>query len=84
LEELEAAMKFITGFCKSAAASAGFWHDPKALDKAGLGLLAAAPAAHLYNSATGRKSGSKEEAALGAGELGGLGMLYRSVQKAKH
>ena len=71
-------MKFVKGFSKIAAG--GF--KSSTLDKAGLGLLAAAPAVHTYNTLTGRKSGKKEEVALGAGELGGLGMLYRAVQKA--
>lgn len=55
------------------------WQDAPALDKAGLGLLAVAPAVHTYKAV---KNKDKGEAALGASELGGLGLLYRSVNKA--
>lgn len=69
-------MNFVKGFRKTAS---GF--KPATLDKAGLGMLAVAPAAHMYKAI---KNKDKGEAALGATELGGLGLLYRAVQKAKH
>lgn len=55
------------------------WNDAPALDKAGLGLLAVAPGVHTYKAV---KEKDPKEAALGASELGGLGLLYRSVKKA--
>jgi len=69
---------FIESFEKVAGIKE-MWHSAPTLDKAGLGLLAAAPA---YHTAKAIKKGDKKEAALGASELGGLGLLYRSVQKA--
>lgn len=69
---------FKTGFNKVAKK---FWEDPAKLDKAGLGLLAAAPAYHVAKAVKEKDSG---EAAMGATELGGLGLLYRAVNKAKH
>jgi hypothetical protein len=66
-------MKFIKSFEKTAAMSSS------ALDKAGLGALAIAPAVHTYKAI---KNKDKGEAALGATEVGGLGLLYRAVQKA--
>ena len=66
--------KFVKGFVKSAA---GF--KPETLDKAGLGMLALAPAYHTYKAIKNKEKG---EAALGASEVGGLGLLYRAVQKA--
>ena len=71
---------FIESFSKTAGA-ASFLNDSKALDKAGLGMLMAAPAYHAYKAV---KDKDKTEAALGASELGGLGLLYRAVNKAKH
>lgn len=71
-------MSFKKGFSKVAAK---FWQDPKKLDKAGLGLLMAAPAVH---AAKAIKEKDPAQAAMGATELGGLGLLYRAVNKAKH
>jgi hypothetical protein len=52
---------------------------PEHYDKAGLALLAAAPAYHTVKAVKENKPG---EAALGASELGGLGLLYHAVRKA--
>lgn len=49
------------------------------LDRAGLGLLAVAPAYHAYKAV---KDKDKTQAAMGATELGGLGLLYKAVGKA--
>ena len=68
---------FIKGFEKKA-----FEIPHHALDQAGLGVLAVAPALHAYNAATGRKPGKKEEIATGLGEVGGLAMLSRAAYKA--
>lgn len=67
-------MKFIAGFEKVAKGL-----KPQTLDKAGLGLLAAAPAYHAVKAV---KEKNKTEAALSGAEVGGLGLLYRAVQKA--
>lgn len=67
---------FVAGF--KTAAAAGFWHDPKKLEYAGLGALAAFPASDIYK---GIKNKDKGEAARGAAEVGGLGLLARAVQK---
>lgn len=66
-------MKFTQSFIKTAGI------NPATLDKAGLGALAIAPAVHTYKAI---KKKDKGEAALGASELGGLGLLYKAVQKA--
>lgn len=55
------------------------WNEAPTLDKAGLGLLAVAPGVHTYKAVKEKDPG---QAALGASELGGLGLLYRSVKKA--
>lgn len=75
------------GIMKSAAA-AGFWHDPKKLDLAGLGVLGLAPAYHGIRAVKDLKSKDKTERshavgdiAAGATELGGLGLLARAVRK---
>ena len=78
---------FVEGFNKVAgtAATAGkLWHNPKALDYAGLGLLGAFPAHDVYKSVTGSKEKEEHPMLRGATELGGLGLLARSVAKAKH
>lgn len=69
-------MGFLKGFWKTA--EAGFWHNAKHLDNAGLGMLALAPAYHGYKAI---KKKDKSEGALAATELGGLGLLARSVAK---
>lgn len=74
-------MNFVTGFSKTAGI-ADAWKKldipaPK-LDKAGLGMLALAPAYHIHKAIKDKDTGS---AVAGATELGGLGLLYRAVQK---
>ena len=72
-------MKFISGFTKVAAArAASFWNNATKLDKAGLGLLTVAPAYHLHKAVKEKDTGS---AVAGATEIGGLGLLYRAVNK---
>ena len=71
---------FHKGFTKVAVtAPTGFFNDAKKLDYAGLGLLATVPAYHAYKAV---KNKDKETGALSAAELGGLGLLARSVHKA--
>lgn len=75
---------FFVGFEKTSASAVGetlrkAWHDPKLLDKAGLGLLAGAAGYHTYKAIKEKDPGA---AAAGAGDIAGLGLLYRAVQKA--
>jgi hypothetical protein len=49
------------------------------LEQAGLGALALAPAYHTYKAIKAKKPG---EAAIGASEVGGLGILSRAAYKA--
>jgi hypothetical protein len=69
-------MAFIKGFEKKAAKSQGL--SPTTLEHAGLGLLYPAAALHTYKAI---KEKNKGEAATGAAELGGLGLLSRAVAK---
>jgi hypothetical protein len=83
---------FKKGFEKVAAKDTGFvagakkvgktigksWNNASHLDQAGLGALAIAPAYHGYKAI---KNKDKGEGALAATELGGLGLLSRSVMK---
>lgn len=55
--------------------------NPKTLEYAGLGTLAAFPAMDI---AHGVKKKDKGEVARGAAEVGGLGLLARAVAKSKH
>lgn len=80
-------MKFTSGFAK-VAAERPFFQNAKKMDLAGLGLLAAAPVYHGYKGIKALGSKDKQERsegkaniALGATELGGLGLLARAVQK---
>lgn len=75
-------MKFTEGFKKVATGGANkpFWESASKLDKAGLGLLAVAPAYHLHKTI---KEKDPVDAAATTAELGGLGLLYRAVQKGK-
>lgn len=66
-------------FSEALEKTAGFNFKPQTLDKAGLGLLAAAPAYHTYKAI---KEKDKTQAALSGAEVGGLGLLYRAVQKS--
>jgi hypothetical protein len=77
-------MGFVKGFEKEASIVGSTMKKlksvkPETWDKAGLGLLAAAPAYHVAKAIKEKDSG---QAALGATELGGLGMLYHAVRKA--
>jgi hypothetical protein len=67
-------VKFTKGFEKTAKGISG-----QTLDRAGLAALSVVPAVHTYRSIKEKKPG---EAALGATELGGLGLLYKAVGKA--
>ena len=66
---------FSKGFIKVAKP---FFQDAKKLDHAGLALLATAPAYHAYKAV---KNKDKESGVLAGAELGGLGLLARSVSK---
>jgi hypothetical protein len=66
---------FLRGWRKTASLDLSAHH----FDKAGLGLLAVAPAYHGYKAI---KRKDKGEGALAASELGGLGLLYHAVNKA--
>ena len=72
---------FLKGFEKVAGLERikKMWNNHKALDQAGLGMLALAPAYHGYKAI---KNKDKGEGALAATELGGLGLLSRAVSKA--
>lgn len=70
---------FHKGFSKFAG-QAGFWHNHKSLDQAGLAALSLAPAYHGYKAI---KDKDKKEAALAGTELGGLALLSRAVAKSK-
>ena len=70
---------FTKGFKKTAVAVKGFWHDHKALDKAGLGLLAGATAYHGYKAVKEKDTGNAAAAGL---DLAGLGLLHRAVNKS--
>ena len=67
---------FKKGFEKVAASKGLSSH---ALDQIGLGALAVPVAAHTYKAIKEKKPG---EAALGATDLGGLGLLSRAAYKA--
>jgi hypothetical protein len=82
-------MKFTAGFQK-VASGAGFFGNHKALDYAGLGVLAAAPAYHAYQGVKNWSNPDKEKrhearanVGLGATELGGLGLLAKAVHANK-
>lgn len=74
---------FVAGFVKSAAVGKLLDKLKKVpsntWDKAGLGVLATVPAYHTYKAVKDKKPG---EAALGATEVAGLGMLYHAARKA--
>lgn len=72
-------MGFRKGFEKVATGK-GLLSNHKALDQAGLGLLAVPVAYHGYKAL---KKKDKTEVAMAGTELGGLGLLSRAVSKAK-
>jgi hypothetical protein len=82
-------MKFTQGFEKVAKRALPFLENHKKMDLAGLGLLTAAPVYHGYHGLKDWSSKDPEKSreakanvALGATELGGLGLLARAVQKS--
>lgn len=72
---------FIKEFEKTAAIAAAakkLWHNPKALDKAGLGVLGGVAA---YHGAKAIKEKDPGSAAAAGADMAGLGLLYRAVNK---
>lgn len=65
------------GFHKTATSSK-WYHSPKHLDLAGLGALAIPTVYHGYKAI---KEKDKGGAVAAGGELAGLGLLARAVQK---